>query len=132
LTSVGPLLLAAEGPYVRFYHSQNFDLLGSQQIFEDQVIHGIVASHRNSDNVIVAIWGGIRMRLIEIENVASVQALQGCLKMSSIVRAPDWILDLNFGPTDSGDDAALAVCAAVTAHNALLEFRAIGANALGG
>jgi hypothetical protein len=130
LAAVGPLLLAAEGPFVRFYHSQDsrqFNYLGSKTVFEDQAVHGISVQPNDSKNVTLAIWGGPLARFLHVGgapwNIPLETQDLDSFELSPVTRAPDWLLDLSFGPTDSSDsDGRKTVCAAVTAHNALIKF----------
>jgi len=121
LATCGPLLLAAEGPHLRFYHSKDSKLLATKQIFKTQVIHGLSVHYRSSRHVIVVIWGGAVVRVLELHipppDRGTKDSVPDILQLSSTVKASDWILDLCFCPFDSG------VCAAITAHNALLELK---------
>lgn len=129
LASIGGLLVAAEGPYVRFYDNQNFQYLGTRQIFRDQIIHGIAVDSESSHHAILAIWGGPLVRFL----ATAVEAfVLGNVQVYPTVRAPDWILDLSFGPPSALDSSGhhVAICAAVTAHNALVELKVHYRNAI--
>lgn len=135
LAAIGPLVLAAEGPRVLFYKTQGnssqFAFLTSRTIFNDQAIHGIsVYASSKSKHVIFAIWGGPLVRFLSTKDVdyddKSVEfaVLADRLHLSSVARSPDWILDLSFAPTAEEESLGHKIlrCAAVTAHNALVEI----------
>jgi hypothetical protein len=132
LAAVGPLVLAAEGPRVLFYSqdSSQFTFLTSRDIFNDQAIHGIAVLSGTLGHVIFAIWGGPLVRFLLIKDVGyhhtsiGFAILTDNLHPSSVSRLPDWILDLSFAPTDNQDHEGhtILTCAAVTAHNALVEI----------
>ena len=66
------------------------------------------------------------MRLLEVSVTADGKEnlLLNGIQFSNVAKAADWILDLNPLATNQGDgvDDEIGVCAAVTAHNALLEL----------
>lgn len=134
LAAIGTLVLAAEGPRVLFWKRQDgssqFTFLASRHIFNDQAIHGITVLPNRSSHVILAIWGGPLVRFLwsrdnshDQTNIESA-LLAGKLGLSTVSRSPDWILDLSFAPLDDQNlpGAKVIACAAVTAHNALLEI----------
>jgi hypothetical protein len=123
--------VAAEGPVLRFYYSDDvkqFTLLGSKKVFNDQAIHGIAVRPSSSNHVILAIWGGPFVRFLQFtgdlhcsqNEAANLDTLQ----LSPVTRASDWILDLAFDPSDAAEasEGNVIVCAAVTAHNALIKL----------
>jgi hypothetical protein len=133
LAAIGPLVLAAEGPRLLFYKSQGskrFALLGTKRVFADQAIHGVAVHGGNSEYAILAIWGGALVRFIilrhDVYKISDIDPVifDDCLTLSAISRASDWILDLSFAPADSVDllTGKSVICAAVTAHNALVEL----------
>jgi hypothetical protein len=131
LLAVGNILLAAEGPYLRFYYepeSGDCIFLGSKKVLNDHAIHGFDVNCGSSDNVIIAIWGGPYVRFVAVDvNIhsnAPSSAIVENLVLSPTVKAPDWILDLSFGLKHSSipEEADVVNCAAVTAHNALVEL----------
>lgn len=128
LASVGPFLLAAEGPFLRIYnshHSGAFTLLGTRRIFNDHAIHGIsLERDQTFPDVLLAVWGGPLIRFLKIDLSTKIELVVESLQLSVVTRAPDWILDLSFGPVNPAEvpRANVAICAAVTAHNALIEL----------
>ncbi|KAF2868017.1 WD domain-containing protein [Massariosphaeria phaeospora] len=125
LASAGPFLFAAEGPFLRIYHSQGVELLTSRRIFRAQAVHGIAVHSDSRDHLVLVVWGGLLIRALDVYPSSlqhdSHQPRIGQIQTSPTVRAPDWILDLSFSPViDHG--ASNYRCAAVTAHNALLEL----------
>ncbi|KAH7126992.1 WD40-repeat-containing domain protein [Dendryphion nanum] len=128
LATFGPFLLAAEGPYLRIYHGQTFELIATRKIFESQAIHGISVASGDSQCTLVAIWGGYLVRALKIQdrNLSKGigQFMPDQIELSSPLRVSDWILDLCFGP-HAHPDISISVptrCAAITAHDALLEL----------
>ncbi|KAF1941572.1 WD40 repeat-like protein [Clathrospora elynae] len=125
LASCGPLLIAAEGPFLRFYHAKDSQYISSQRVFKAQAVHGISVCSEDYDHVAkLVVWGGRLVRALEID-LAAQELEQAVLNISSsdVTRASDWILDLALRPT-SLDDASQHqknTCVAVTAHNALLQ-----------
>jgi hypothetical protein len=124
LASCGTLVLAAEGPFVRFLcsKSKSFGFLTTTRIFKAQSIHGISILSGNSDHVIAVCWGGKLVRALEF-TFSSSNGINA-LHLSPTVKTSDWIFDLAWGPIDvpGATTGKVGVCAAVTAHNALLEF----------
>lgn len=73
----------------------------------------------------LVVWGGRLVRALQINasvNGPETKSLSLCL--SNIVKASDWILDLapQMSSLDDKNVYKQGVCAAVTAHNALLEI----------
>ncbi|KAF2177034.1 WD40 repeat-like protein [Zopfia rhizophila CBS 207.26] len=133
LTFCGQLLLAAEGPFVRFYHSQEFKLLTTKQIFIYHAIHGISVLSKNYHYDVVIIWGGPLLRVLKIHgsdldyniDILSLINFDSVLQLSPSITVSDWILYLSFGPVNSRappESKQAWICAAVTAHNALIEL----------
>ncbi|KAF2275036.1 WD40 repeat-like protein [Westerdykella ornata] len=132
LAAVGPLLFAAEGPVVRCYRSDDvkkFTYVGSKRVFKSHAIHGIAAHQVDLNSVTLAIWGGPLIRFLQFDPVAFSSRIDlggngwGSSIASPIVRAPDWILDLSLRPASTSNltEGDVIICAAVTAHNALIE-----------
>lgn len=126
LASCGTLLIAAEGPFLRFYHAKNSRYLQSRRVFKAQAIHGISVYSEEHDHVKkLIVWGGRSVRAL-IVNILTVD--HGCeplsLLLSNVASANDWILDLTprMNASEDKDKYNQGTCAAVTAHNALLEF----------
>lgn len=109
---------------MRFYctKDQGFEFLTTTRIFKTQSIHGISISSDNFDDVIVICWGGKLVRVLEF-NFSSSNSIDA-LHLSPTVKISDWIFDLSWGPIDAQRPLTgkVGVCAAVTAHNALLEL----------
>ncbi|ORY19821.1 WD40-repeat-containing domain protein [Clohesyomyces aquaticus] len=127
LATHDPLLYAGEGPYLRLYQTKNNYFLSTKQVFKSQSIHGVRVLPKSTHHVILILWGGFLVRALEIKISASDGGDQleiESLQLSPTVRASDWILDLSICSHDNPKSSALteAVCAAVTAHNALLEL----------
>jgi hypothetical protein len=124
LASCGALVLAAEGPFVRFYcrKDKGFEFLTTTRIFKSQSIHGISISSDNFDDAIVVCWGGKLVRVLEF-NFSSSNSIDA-LHLSPTVKTSDWIFDLSPGSIAAQGPliGKVGVCAAVTAHNALLEL----------
>lgn len=128
LASCGALLIAAEGPYLRFYHAQTSKFIASKRVFKAQAVHGISVYAEETGNVAnLVVWGGRLVRALRLN--ASIdgpeietETLSLCL--SNVVMAPDWILDLapRMGSLEDENVYDQGICAAVTAHNALLEI----------
>ena len=126
LASCGALLIAAEGPFLRFHHAKDSRYISSQRVFKAQAIHGIrVFSEQNAHIIKLVIWGGRLVRALEIHlaGEGGVQSLSLCF--SNIAKVSDWILDLAPRPQRLDDDAQYqkAACVAVTAHNALVQVQ---------
>jgi hypothetical protein len=119
------LLVAAEGPFLQFYHAKDSRFIASKRVFKAQAVHGISVYSEEYDNVIkLVIWGGRLVRALEV-NVAPADCdeIQLHVRLSEVAKAPDWILDL--APHFSSlDEAAYqtGTCVAITAHNALLQI----------
>ncbi|PSN70224.1 WD40 repeat-like protein [Corynespora cassiicola Philippines] len=120
LATCGPFLLAADGPFLRFYGGDDFRLITTEQVFEAHTIHGASVYHEDTHRVIVVVWGGSLVRALEIDVSAWHDGSGLILHTSNSVKGPDWILDLKFGPKKDENDTKV-VCGAVTAHNSLLE-----------
>ncbi|KAF2201092.1 WD40 repeat-like protein [Delitschia confertaspora ATCC 74209] len=132
LASIGPLILAAEGPLVRIYDSRRSKLVETKKIFQSQAVHGICVCSRKWQSTVLMIWGGLLVRALEIKtpypdtdvDELSLNLPLG-LRLSPVVKVPDWIFDLTSRPNvseNTDDDTSAWVCAAVTARNALLEL----------
>ncbi|KAF2741483.1 hypothetical protein EJ04DRAFT_539577 [Polyplosphaeria fusca] len=127
LAPCGPLFLAAEGPFLSFFESVHYKLLATARIFKSHVIHGIVVEYRSFSDVAVVVWGGPWIRAFHFDcaafNTSSAFSVVPVV-FSAPVKASDWILDLSLyrEKPDGAFNSAL-VCAAVTAHNALLEVK---------
>ncbi|KAF3035454.1 hypothetical protein E8E12_005710 [Didymella heteroderae] len=126
LASCGALLVAAEGPYLRFYHAKSSKFIASTRVFKAQAVHGISVYAEDIGNVTkLVIWGGRLVRAIQINaSPDSPGAEPLTLSLSNVVKAPDWILDLapRMSSLDDENVYNKNTCAAVTAHNALLEL----------
>lgn len=73
----------------------------------------------------LVVWGGRLVRALHISTVPDDHNREGLsLSLSNIVKAPDWILDLAPRLSSLNDENVCRkdICAAVTAHNALLEL----------
>lgn len=125
LASCGALLVAAEGPFLRFYHAQDSQYISSKRVFKAQAVHGIsVYSEEHNHVTKLVIWGGRLVRALEVGFAANGQENNILeISLSEMGRASDWILDLAPRPTTLEDESGhqKGTCAAITAHNALLE-----------
>lgn len=126
LASCGALLVAAEGPFLRFYHAKDSRYIASKRVFRAQTVHGISVYAEDHDHTTkLVIWGG---RLVRAIRVALAYSSDGpdalTVLLSGIGKAPDWILDLAPRPISLEDEAVYqrSSCVAVTAHNALLQI----------
>jgi hypothetical protein len=129
LSSCGPFLVAAEGPFLRFYTRQDHIYLSSRQVFQAQAIHGVSVLPSPDQYVILVVWGGQLVCALELRVPADAteKSLLAALRFSNVAKAPDWILDLSPRAVDQyGVSDGIGVCAAVTAHNALLELTVRG------
>lgn len=126
LASCGALLIAAEGPFLRFYHAKASRYIASTRVFKAQAVHGICVYAEESEKATkLVVWGGRLARAVHIDALANHQETKALsLSLSNVVKAPDWILDLapRMSSLDDGDVYERSICAAVTAHNALLEL----------
>ena len=126
LASCGALLIAAEGPFLRFYHAKASRYIASTRVFKAQAVHGICVYAEESEKATkLVVWGGRLARAVHIDALANHQEPKALsLSLSNVVKAPDWILDLapRMSSLDDGDVYERSICAAVTAHNALLEL----------
>jgi len=131
LAASGPLLFAAEGPFLRYYicADNNFKYISTTRVFQAQSIHGISTRFKNSDHglasVLLVCWGGRLVRTFEI-NFEVDSTANRLVKFhrrfySAVLKMSDWIFCLSWGPEDTSTHR-VGVCAAVTAHNALLEL----------
>ncbi|KAF7564952.1 WD40 repeat [Pyrenophora tritici-repentis] len=124
LAACGALLIAAEGPFLRFYLAKDSRYLSSVRIFKAQAIHGICVLAQDQAHVSrLVIWGGKLVRSLDVD-LAGEHGQEGLnLCVSNIARASDWILDLAPRPKRLEDDRqyTTGTCVAVTAHNALLQ-----------
>lgn len=126
LASCGALLIAAEGPFLRFYHAKSSRYIASKRIFKAQAVHGICVHTEEVDNVTkLVVWGGRLVRALRISTAPDDHGHEPLsLSLSNVVKAPDWILDLapRLSSLDDEDVHGQGICAAVTAHNALLKL----------
>jgi hypothetical protein len=126
LASCGALLIAAEGPFLRFYHAKSSRYVASKRVFKAQAVHGISVYAEEYNHVSkLVVWGGRLVRAFSINTVTDghgCESLSFCL--SNVAEAPDWILDLAPRLSSLDDEFVYnqGICAAVTAHNALLEL----------
>lgn len=127
LASCGALLVAAEGPFLRFYHAKSSRYIASKRVFKAQAVHGISVYSENSDEVIkLVVWGGRLVRALEfIFALKSHDKLdpRTSIRLSGVAKASDWILDLapRFSSLESEAEYQRGICVAVTAHNALVQ-----------
>lgn len=124
LASCGTLLIAAEGPFLRFYDPQNSRYIASERVFKAQAVHGIAIYSEAYDDVIkFVVWGGRFIRALEISFTSGIigTALDACL--SAVLKAPDWILDLApcLSSLEDENEYKNGSCVVVTAHNALIQ-----------
>jgi WD40 repeat protein len=125
LASCGALLVAAEGPFLRFYHAKDSRYIVSKRVFKAQAVHGISVYSSSYDDVTkLVIWGGRLIRALEIIFAPDDHGKTNpevCL--SEVARASDWILDLapRFSSLEDEAQDQQGICVAVTAHNALLQ-----------
>jgi hypothetical protein len=119
------LLVAAEGPFLRFYHAKNSRYIASKRVFKAQAVHGISVYSESYDDVIkLVIWGGRLIRALEISFAsADYDKIHPLVYLSEVARASDWILDLapRFSSLEDEADGQQGICVAVTAHNALVQ-----------
>lgn len=126
LASCGTLLIAAEGPFLRFYHAKSSRYIASKRVFKTQTVHGVSVYAEELDDVVkIVVWGGRLVRAVRINTLADADGREPLsLCLSNVVKAGDWILDL--APRMSSlEDVHVYnqnMCAAVTAHNALLQL----------
>ncbi len=123
LASCGALLIAAEGPFLRFHHAKDSRYISSERVFNAQAVHGIrVVSEEHAHVIQLVVWGAKLVRALEINFTGQVGAQDLSLCFSNVAKASDWILDLAPRPIALDDDAQYhkGSCVAVTAHNALL------------
>jgi hypothetical protein len=126
LASSGALLIAAEGPFLRFYQAKDSRYISSKRVFKAQAVHGIrVFSEEHAHITKLVIWGGRLIRVLEIDFTSQADQQSLSLSFSNVAKASDWILDLAPRPKGLDDDAQYhkASCVAVTAHNALLQVK---------
>jgi hypothetical protein len=112
----------AEGSFLRFYTRQEHTYLASRRIFQAQAIHGIAVLSASDHYVTLVIWGGLLVRAFAL-SVREGTLLEST-RFSNVVKATDWILDLSSEPVGQEHSVAneVRLCAAITAHNALLEL----------
>jgi WD repeat-containing protein 6 len=119
------LLVAAEGPFLRFYHAKNSRYIASKRVFKAQAVHGISVYSESYDDVIkLVIWGGRLIRALEISFApADCDKIHPHVYLSEVAKASDWILDLapRFSSLEDEADGQQGICVAVTAHNALVQ-----------
>ncbi|KAH3950330.1 hypothetical protein HBH53_078990 [Parastagonospora nodorum] len=126
LASCGALLVAAEGPFLRFYDAKSSRYIASKRVFKAHAVHGISVYSETYDDVIkLVVWGGCLVRALEVKFTPRVDfhetQLDACL--SAVARSPDWILDLapRFSSLEDASEIEQGICVAVTAHNALVQ-----------
>lgn len=126
LASCGALLVAAEGPFLRFYHAKSSRYIASRRVFKAQAVHGISIYAEDLNGVTkLVVWGGRLVRALTLDAVTDVHGpAPVSLCLSNVVKAPDWILDLapQIVSLEGDDVFNQGICAAVTAHNALLRL----------
>ncbi|KAF1913808.1 WD domain-containing protein [Ampelomyces quisqualis] len=127
LASCGPLLVAAEGPFLRFYHAKSLQHVASERVFDAQAVHGVSVYSENSNDVIrLVVWGGPLVRALEISfpSDGHDKVPPGTsVRLSQVAKASDWILDLDsrFSSLEGEAEYQRGICVAVTAHNALVQ-----------
>ncbi|KAI8937805.1 hypothetical protein NX059_005502 [Plenodomus lindquistii] len=124
VASCGALLLAAEGPFLRFYRASDARLISSHRVFKAQAVHGIaVYSEQHNHVTKLVIWGGRYVRALEVScSLHQPEPELFNISQSNVATAPDWIFDLAPRPTILNERSYhRGTCAAVTAHNALLQ-----------
>ncbi|KAF1967001.1 WD40 repeat-like protein [Bimuria novae-zelandiae CBS 107.79] len=121
------LLVVAEGPYLRFYNRHDNTCLASYNVLRSHTIHGISLLSKNPAALHLVLWGGVLVCTVKITwqhdedehgQKNRFQFSLDALQLSNISKAPDWILDIRGAP----EQPHPLRCAAVTAHNALLEI----------
>jgi WD40 repeat protein len=126
LASCGVLLVAAEGPFLRFYHAKTSQYIASKRVFKAQAVHGISVYSESYDDVIkLVIWGGRLIRALEISFAPDDHhKMRPDVYLSEVAKLPDWILDLDpqFSSLEDEAQGQQGMCVAVTAHNALLQI----------
>jgi hypothetical protein len=126
LACCGEFLIAAEGPYLRFYYAQDSRYIASKRVFKAQAVHGITAfleEHNHATRLLV--WGGRLVRAVEITLAFSENEESPLnIYLSEVTIAPDWILDLAPRPNnlEEATDHTKGAFVAVTSHNALAEL----------
>lgn len=126
LASCDALLIAAEGPFLRFYLAKDSRYLSSIRVFKAQAIHGIcVFAQERANASRLIIWGGRLVRGLEVKFAGKHGEENLSSSFSNIARASDWILNLALRPKKLDDDSQhfIGTCVAVTAHNALLQVK---------
>lgn len=125
IVSCGALLVAAEGPYLRFYHVKDSRCLASKRVFKAQAVHGIsVDSEEHDDLIKMVVWGGPLVRALEFSLAPGVNGWELAFRQSAVLKVSDWILDLapRLSSLEDEGEYQEGTCVAVTAHNALLEI----------
>jgi hypothetical protein len=126
LASCDALLVAAEGPFLRFYHAKDSRYIASKRVFKAQAVHGISVYSESYDGVIkLVVWGGRLIRALEISFAPDDhRKTHPDVCLSEVAKASDWILDLapRFSSLDDEVQDQHGICVAVTAHNALLQI----------
>lgn len=113
---------------MRIYSAQSLTYLLSQRIFQAQAVHGIAVISKSDCHVVIIVWGGSLVRVCKFDlllDEENANVVSDSWIFSASVEAPDWILHLSPSPlfADDSNTVKVPVCAAVTAHNALLELR---------
>lgn len=120
------LLVAAEGPFLRFYHAETSQYIASKRVFRAQTVHGVSMYSESYDDVIkLVIWGGCLVRALEVSLAREDhQKTDPTFYLSGSARASDWILDLapRFSSLEDAAQGHGGICVAVTAHNALIQI----------
>ncbi|KAH7406012.1 WD40-repeat-containing domain protein [Phaeosphaeria sp. MPI-PUGE-AT-0046c] len=126
LTSCGVLFVAAEGPFLHFYHAKNSRKVASKRVFKAQAVHGLSVYSETYDDVIkLVIWGGCLIRALEVSFAPEdAHKTNPIFCLSEIARASDWILDLapRFSSLEDAAEGHDGICVAATAHNALVHI----------
>lgn len=119
-------LVAAEGPFLRFYHAKNSQYVASKRVFKAQAVHGIsVYSETYADVIKLVVWGGCLIRALEVSfTPEDIHKTTPIFCLSETARASDWILDLalRFSSLEDVAEGHDGICVAVTAHNALVRI----------
>ncbi|KAF8852813.1 WD40 repeat-like protein [Acephala macrosclerotiorum] len=112
----GPLLiLAGEGNFLKIFEAETSKLLSQCEVFEHQIIHGVVATEPTSEgDVQVLVWGGSCLTKLEKFDFERLLAQDVSSLTENASEGPDWILDAVVSPIDP------SCCVLITAHNTLL------------
>ncbi|KAL5117682.1 WD repeat-containing protein 6 [Pleosporales sp. CAS-2024a] len=127
LASCGTLLVAAEGPFLKFYHAKNSRYIASERVFKAQAVHGISVYSESYPHVVkLVVWGGrlIRALVVRFATGDNLHQTHLHVRLSAVATSPDWILDLapRFSSLENAAADNRGECVAVTAHNALVQI----------